>query len=288
MNQLLIALLISTSLAGVIQGGFVSSTINDQNQVIDQQPSAEVSKAMKDDLSDFNYINMPVMETSSTIVQNNLENEPVSCTEVISNLKEAKMISQPSSNLDDKADNTEQADKNVVTEVKQTSVSEVTSQNTKIAEKAKDNKIYADKGETTTLNPVKKEEKMKEEKAVNTENEQETINVEANKEMNTATENPDQEENTITVTATAYTANCEGGTGVTYTGIDLKANPDSKVIAVDPAVIPLGTEVYVEGYGYAIAADIGGAIKGNKIDVFIPSESEAEDWGIKTVEVKIL
>ena len=92
----------------------------------------------------------------------------------------------------------------------------------------------------------------------------------------------------ITVTATAYTADCEGGTGVTYTGVDLKANPDAKVIAVDPAVIPLGTEVYVEGYGHAIAADIGGAIKGDKIDVFIPSEDAAEAWGMKTVDVTII
>ncbi len=92
----------------------------------------------------------------------------------------------------------------------------------------------------------------------------------------------------ITVTATAYTADCEGGTGVTYTGVDLKANPDAKVIAVDPAVIPLGTEVYVEGYGHAVAADIGGAIKGDKIDVFIPSEDAAEAWGMKTVDVTII
>jgi len=92
----------------------------------------------------------------------------------------------------------------------------------------------------------------------------------------------------ITVTATAYTADCEGGTGVTYTGVDLKANPDAKVIAVDPAVIPLGTEVYVEGYGHAVAADIGGAIKGDKIDVFIPNEDAADAWGMKTVDVTII
>ena len=68
----------------------------------------------------------------------------------------------------------------------------------------------------------------------------------------------------------------------------LKANPDAKVIAVDPSVIPLGTKVYVEGYGYATAADTGGAIKGNKIDVFIPSHSAAMSWGKRQVEVQIL
>ncbi|MGM0875836.1 MAG: LysM peptidoglycan-binding domain-containing protein [Bacillota bacterium] len=92
----------------------------------------------------------------------------------------------------------------------------------------------------------------------------------------------------ITVEATAYTAYCEGCSGTTKTGIDLKANPNKKVIAVDPDVIPLGSTVHVEGYGEAIAGDIGGAIKGNRIDVFIPSKSQAKQWGRKDVQVKIL
>ncbi|WP_243290309.1 LysM peptidoglycan-binding domain-containing protein [Bacillus sp. FJAT-47783] len=92
----------------------------------------------------------------------------------------------------------------------------------------------------------------------------------------------------LTVTATAYTANCEGCSGKTSTGIDLKANPNQKVISVDPNVIPLGSKVYVEGYGTAIAGDTGGAIKGNKIDVFFPSENEAIQWGVKEVSVQIL
>ncbi|WP_303984814.1 3D domain-containing protein [Niallia circulans] len=92
----------------------------------------------------------------------------------------------------------------------------------------------------------------------------------------------------ITVTATAYTANCEGCSGVTATGINLKDNPDKKVISVDPNVIPLGSKVYVEGYGTAIAGDTGGAIKGKKIDVFVPSQAKALEWGRKQVSVKIL
>ncbi|MGM0844795.1 MAG: LysM peptidoglycan-binding domain-containing protein [Bacillota bacterium] len=94
--------------------------------------------------------------------------------------------------------------------------------------------------------------------------------------------------NAITVSATAYTASCEGCSGITKTGVDLIANPDAKVIAVDPNVIPLGTEVYVEGYGYATAQDIGGAIKGNKIDVFIPERQDALAWGVRSVKVTIL
>lgn len=90
------------------------------------------------------------------------------------------------------------------------------------------------------------------------------------------------------VVATAYTAFCTGCSGITKTGIDLRANPNQKVIAVDPSIIPLGSRVYVDGYGEAIAGDTGGAIKGNRIDVFIPSQSDAMKWGRKTVTVKVL
>ena len=92
----------------------------------------------------------------------------------------------------------------------------------------------------------------------------------------------------ITVRATAYTASCEGCSGTTATGINLKANPNTKVIAVDPTVIPLGSKVYVEGYGNAIAGDTGGAIKGNRIDLFIPSEQDAINFGVKQLKVTIL
>ncbi|MEH7504434.1 LysM peptidoglycan-binding domain-containing protein [Neobacillus drentensis] len=92
----------------------------------------------------------------------------------------------------------------------------------------------------------------------------------------------------ITVKATAYTASCEGCSGTTATGINLKANPNEKVIAVDPSVIPLGSKVYVEGYGEAIAGDTGGSIKGNRIDVFIPSQQDAINFGVKQLKVTIL
>ncbi|MCL7749283.1 G5 and 3D domain-containing protein [Halalkalibacter alkaliphilus] len=93
---------------------------------------------------------------------------------------------------------------------------------------------------------------------------------------------------TLTVTATAYTAGCSGCSGITATGINLNNNRNMKVIAVDPSVIPLGTRVHVEGYGNAIAGDTGGAIKGNKIDVHVPTKSEAFRWGSRTVKVTIL
>lgn len=92
---------------------------------------------------------------------------------------------------------------------------------------------------------------------------------------------------TITVNASAYTANCKGCSGITASGLNLKKNPNVKAISVDPKVIPLGTKVHVEGYGEAIAADTGGAIKGKKIDVFYSSKTKALNWGRKTVKVKV-
>lgn len=92
----------------------------------------------------------------------------------------------------------------------------------------------------------------------------------------------------LSVKATAYTANCPGCSGKTKIGIDLKSNPNVKVISVDPSVIPLGSKVYVEGYGYAIAGDTGGAIKGNRIDIFKPTQKEAINFGSKQLTVKII
>lgn len=70
----------------------------------------------------------------------------------------------------------------------------------------------------------------------------------------------------------------------TATGI----KPHRGVVAVDPKVIPLGTKLYIEGYGYATAADVGSSIKGNRVDVFVDSEKEARLWGRRTVKVYIL
>ncbi|WP_039043152.1 G5 and 3D domain-containing protein [Sporosarcina sp. ZBG7A] len=88
--------------------------------------------------------------------------------------------------------------------------------------------------------------------------------------------------------ATAYTAHCTGCSGITATGINLAANPNLKVIAVDPSVIPLGSKVWVEGYGYAIAGDTGGAIKGNRIDLHVPNDAVAKKFGRRQVKIKVL
>ncbi|MCA1062716.1 hypothetical protein LS684_22310 (plasmid) [Cytobacillus spongiae] len=92
----------------------------------------------------------------------------------------------------------------------------------------------------------------------------------------------------VNVTATAYTAYCEGCIGITKTGVDLIENPDARVIAVDPSVIPLGSKVYVEGFGYARAEDTGGAIKGNRIDIYMEKEKDALNYGVQDVKVKVI
>lgn len=91
----------------------------------------------------------------------------------------------------------------------------------------------------------------------------------------------------VTMSATGYTAGKESnpdGNGYTYTGMRAQRG----VVAVDPNVIPLYTRLYIEGYGHAIAADIGGAIRGNKIDLCFDSLDEALSWGRRPAQVYIL
>lgn len=65
------------------------------------------------------------------------------------------------------------------------------------------------------------------------------------------------------------------GHGITKLGLPVAEG----MVAVDPSVIPLGSRVFVEGYGEALAADIGPAIKGNRVDMFLSSRSDALSWG---------
>ena len=88
----------------------------------------------------------------------------------------------------------------------------------------------------------------------------------------------------ITMEATAYLPTDGGGDGITATGIRARHG----VVAVDPNVIPLGTRVYIPGYGEAIAADTGGDIVGNRIDVVLEDYGSAMQFGRRTVDVYIL
>ncbi len=122
---------------------------------------------------------------------------------------------------------------------------------------------------------------------VKPENEVISIGTKVNQSKNKSTKAPSGGQ-TKTMEATAYTAECYGCSGVTATGIDLNKNRHKKVIAVDPNVIPLGSRVWVSGYGEAIAGDTGGDIKGNRIDLHFPNKSAAFDYGRRSVTVKIL
>lgn len=93
----------------------------------------------------------------------------------------------------------------------------------------------------------------------------------------------------ISCTSTAYTSDRGDSGTITATGTTVRRNPDGySTVAVDPRVIPLGTKLYIEGYGLAIAEDTGGAIKGNKVDVYVNSYDEAINWGRRQVNVYIL
>lgn len=59
------------------------------------------------------------------------------------------------------------------------------------------------------------------------------------------------------------------------------------IVAVDPRVIPLGSKMYIPGYGWAVAADTGGAIVGNKIDVWLPTNAACFQWGVRQVKIKV-
>ena len=145
-----------------------------------------------------------------------------------------------------------------------------------------------EKKEQSTSDNANKEESSSENKEVVEEKQTEESDTNNNDSTSDSAESHDKEvSQELTMTATAYTATCEGCSGITSTGINLLENPDMKVISVDPSVIPLGSIVYVEGYGEAIAGDTGGAIVGNKIDIFIPDLEDAINWGVKEVKVKV-
>jgi len=83
---------------------------------------------------------------------------------------------------------------------------------------------------------------------------------------------------TLTVTATGYSL-----PGTTATGLPVGYG----VVAVDPAVIPLGTRLTIPGYGEGVAADTGGAVQGYTIDLWFPTLEAANAWGRRTVTITL-
>ncbi len=90
--------------------------------------------------------------------------------------------------------------------------------------------------------------------------------------------------NAMQMIATAYTASCAGCSGYTATGY----RAGRGIVAVDPRVIPLGTKLFIPGYGFAIAGDTGGAIVGNRIDLGFDSYSDAIQFGRRPIKVYTL
>ncbi|WP_298713678.1 3D domain-containing protein [uncultured Veillonella sp.] len=95
---------------------------------------------------------------------------------------------------------------------------------------------------------------------------------------------PSKYSKVLTMEASAYSSQDPGNGNYTATGSRLTKG----IVSVDPNLIPLGTKLYVEGYGYAVADDVGGAIKGNRIDLAYDSRAEALQFGRQTVKVYVL
>lgn len=109
---------------------------------------------------------------------------------------------------------------------------------------------------------------------------------------------PEQIITSMKVTATGYTAGYEstGKTskhpqyGITYSGVKVRRDKNAvSTIAADPRVLPLGSILYIPGYGYAVVADTGSAIKGRKIDLYFATTKQVyKEWGKKTVVVQLI
>jgi 3D (Asp-Asp-Asp) domain-containing protein len=82
--------------------------------------------------------------------------------------------------------------------------------------------------------------------------------------------------------ATAYSRGCGNGDGFTAT---MTRPQEGRTVAVDPEIIPLGSLVWIEGWGWLVAEDTGGLIKGKIVDIFMENESDALEWGRRKVLV---
>jgi 3D (Asp-Asp-Asp) domain-containing protein len=88
----------------------------------------------------------------------------------------------------------------------------------------------------------------------------------------------------LSMVATAYTADCSGCSGLTASG----RRAGHGIVAVDPRYIPLGTHLWIPGYGHAFAGDTGGSIRGNRIDLGFDSSRDAMSFGRRPVVVYVL
>lgn len=114
-----------------------------------------------------------------------------------------------------------------------------------------------------------------------------TLNPVVAKDNNSLTGAPENYRKIIDMTATAYGPGVKDNgrwNDLTFVGTKIRKG----VVAVDPRIIPMGTKLWVEGYGQAVAEDQGSAIKGNRIDLAFDTRQEAVNYGIKPVKVYVL
>lgn len=111
-----------------------------------------------------------------------------------------------------------------------------------------------------------------------------------------AAEEADPARSHVQVVATGYTAGIESTGkkpghpqyGITYSGVKVRRDTVS-TIAADPKVFPIGTLLYIPGYGYGVVADTGSAIKGKKIDLYFETKKQVfKQWGKRKVEVQVI
>ena len=119
--------------------------------------------------------------------------------------------------------------------------------------------------------------------------------IEKKSKLATEVNEPSENNRVISVEATYYTAECKGCIGITKSGVDVRDTvyyEGKRIVAVDPEVIPLGTEVIVRtdnGEEFAATAqDIGSAIKGKRIDILVETKAEANRLGRVGAEVEII
>lgn len=162
----------------------------------------------------------------------------------------------------------------------------------KKSERIKENEILKLEEE---LNKVKNENENLKEENSNLKSENEKLKNE-NEKLKKELEKYDSLRK-LNMVATAYTSECDGCTGITATGYDVRNTvykDGYRVVATDKSVIPMESLLYIESVNnsfepfVAISSDVGGAIKGNRIDILVENKSKAYDFGVRDVKVTVL
>jgi 3D (Asp-Asp-Asp) domain-containing protein len=112
-------------------------------------------------------------------------------------------------------------------------------------------------------------------------NSRDTVQWRKRREQNSYQAPPENAKSSITIQVVVR-AYCLGG--FTSRGTPTRVG----AVAVDPGVIPFGSKMYIPGYGWGTALDTGGAIRGNSIDIWMPTYSQCMQWGVRTLTIKVV